>query len=75
MNTQPYLTCPNGGDDKATVLKNIEDLNDATRVAKDRDACIWYSKVKGQEVRWLQGGPLSVKDKKDDSVPKPWQPT
>lgn len=38
--TRSYLTCPDGRDDKIAVLKDIEDLDDATRISENRDARI-----------------------------------
>ena len=71
---QVYLAGPDGGDDVAAVLEDVEDLNDASGVAEHRDAGVGDGQVKGQVVGGLQGGSLSVKDEEDDAVSKPGQP-
>ncbi len=70
-----YLAGPDGGDEVAAVLEDIEDLDDASRVAEDGDAGVGDGQVKGQVVCGLQGGSLSVQNEEDDAVPKPGQPT
>lgn len=49
-----YPACPDGGDQVATVLEHIEDLNDSSGISKHRDTGIRYSKIEGQVVCGLQ---------------------
>lgn len=53
-----YLAGPDGGDEVAAVLEDIEDLYDASGVAKHGDAGVRHGQVKGQVVGGLQRGLL-----------------
>lgn len=72
--SQVYLAGPDRGDEIATVLEDVEDLDDASGVAEDGDAGVGDGEVKGQVVGGLQGGSLSVQDEEDDAVSEPRQP-
>lgn len=69
-----YLAGPDGGDEVSAVLEDVEDLDDASGVAKDRDTGIRNGQVKGQVVCGLQRGSLSIQHEQDDAVSKPGQP-
>lgn len=72
--TTLYLAGPDGGDEVAAVLEDIEDLYDASGVAKHGDAGIGHGQVKGQVVGGLQSGLLPEQNEEHNAVPKPGQP-
>lgn len=74
QDTETHLTRPDGRDDEAVVLEDVEDLDDASGVSKDGDAGVGHGEVKGQVVGGLQGRPLSVEDEQNHRVPQPGQP-
>ena len=66
-----YLACPNGGDQIAVVLKNVEDLDDPAGVAEYRDASVRDGQVKGQIVGGLQGRALLDQNEEYNTVAEP----
>lgn len=73
--TCEYLAGPNGGYEVAAVLENVEDLYDASRVAKNRNTGIRNGQVEGQVVSGLKRSSLSVENEEDDAVSKPGSPS
>lgn len=69
-----YLAGPDGRDEVSAVLEHIEDLYDASRVAKHGDAGVGHGQVKGQVVCGLQRCLLPEQDEEHNAVPEPGQP-
>ena len=69
-----HLTRPEPGDEESIVPEDIENLQDASGVAKHGDAGVRDGQVQSEEVCGQEGRPLSIQHKDHHAVPQPGQP-